>query len=52
LAESLVTELGRQAAAADESGQLSSATIDRLRRAGYFGLPVPALLQGGDAGLL
>jgi alkylation response protein AidB-like acyl-CoA dehydrogenase len=31
---------------------LSDSTVNQLRDTGYFGLPVPATLQGGDAGLL
>jgi alkylation response protein AidB-like acyl-CoA dehydrogenase len=40
------------AAAADVSGELSESTLDLLRECSYFGLPVPAVLQGGNAGLL
>lgn len=52
LSEDLLASIADQAAEADERGVLATSTIDRLRDAGYFGLPVPVDLQGGGAGLL
>ncbi|MGA7732803.1 MAG: acyl-CoA dehydrogenase family protein [Chloroflexia bacterium] len=52
LPEDVLAEFADEAAAADEQGVLSRATIDRLRGTGYFGLPVPVEFQGGGAGLL
>jgi len=52
LPEDVLAECADRAAAADEAGVLSPATLDRLRDTGYFGLPVPAVLHGGGANLL
>jgi alkylation response protein AidB-like acyl-CoA dehydrogenase len=52
LPEAVLAEIASDAAIADERGVLSEVAVDRLRRIGYFGLPVPAALQGGNAGLL
>ena len=52
IGDDVLADIAAQAAAADESGTLSAATLDRLRSSGYFGLPVPEVLQGGGAGLL
>jgi alkylation response protein AidB-like acyl-CoA dehydrogenase len=52
LSEDVFDHIARHAAMADECGELSTSTIDRLRNAGYFGLAVPAALKGGGAGLL
>jgi len=48
----IVAKIAWHAAAADESGELSQATLDLLRCGGYFGLPVPVDLGGRGAGLL
>jgi alkylation response protein AidB-like acyl-CoA dehydrogenase len=48
----MLASIANGAAAADESGVLSEATLNRLRECGYFGLPVPAVLNGSNAGLL
>jgi alkylation response protein AidB-like acyl-CoA dehydrogenase len=52
LPESVVGDIAAHAGAADEQGLLSEAILDRLRDAGYFGLPVPAAFEGRGAGLL
>jgi alkylation response protein AidB-like acyl-CoA dehydrogenase len=52
LPEQLLSEIAAGASDADRSGRLSSSTLDSLRRAGYFGLPVPETLHGHGAGLL
>ena len=52
LPDEILAEITRGAAAGDEQGELSLSAIDTLKQAGYFGLAVPATLQGGDAGLL
>jgi alkylation response protein AidB-like acyl-CoA dehydrogenase len=52
LPQHTLTDIANNAAAADESGQLSPSAVDALRRLGYFGLPVPTALQGGGACLL
>jgi alkylation response protein AidB-like acyl-CoA dehydrogenase len=52
LSDDILGEIADQAAAADERGDLATATLDRLRQAAYFGLPVPSALDGGGAGLL
>lgn len=52
LPDDLLGEIAASAAGADRSGELSAATLDRLRAARYFGLPVPTALEGGGAGLL
>ena len=52
LPEPVLSDIARAAAAADERGELSEATLNQLKGTGYFGLPVPSALQGGNAGLL
>jgi alkylation response protein AidB-like acyl-CoA dehydrogenase len=52
LAEGALDTIASRAAAADERGVLEASTLDLLRDAGYFGLPVPAEHGGGGAGLL
>jgi alkylation response protein AidB-like acyl-CoA dehydrogenase len=52
LSETVAAAIAETASAADEAGVLSGATVDLLREAGYFGLPVPAALDGRGAGLL
>lgn len=52
LSEDVLASVAEQAAAADEGGIVSMSAVDRLRSAGYFGLPVPVDLQGGGAGLI
>jgi alkylation response protein AidB-like acyl-CoA dehydrogenase len=52
LDECLVSDIADRAAAADESGVLALSTINLLRDAGYFGLPVPSELDGGGATLV
>jgi alkylation response protein AidB-like acyl-CoA dehydrogenase len=51
LAGRIITEIAGRAAAADESGLLAHSTVNLLRGAGYFGLPVPSQLEGGGASL-
>jgi alkylation response protein AidB-like acyl-CoA dehydrogenase len=45
-------EIAKRAVAADEQGTLSSGSLDTLRDASYFGLPVPTELHGGGARLI
>lgn len=45
-------EIAAGAAEADELGRASERSLEILRETGYFGLPVPAEFQGGDADLL
>jgi alkylation response protein AidB-like acyl-CoA dehydrogenase len=52
LPEHILIEIRRGAAAADESATLDASTLDLLRTAGYFGLPVPRDLNGAGASLL
>jgi alkylation response protein AidB-like acyl-CoA dehydrogenase len=52
LSEDLLRDIASGAPEADEQGVLSTATVDRLRHAGYFGLPVPVEFCGGGASLL
>ena len=52
LSDDLLACIAGDAEQADARGSLAGATIDRLRQARYFGLPVPATFEGGGAGLL
>jgi alkylation response protein AidB-like acyl-CoA dehydrogenase len=52
LPEAVLTEIRKGAGVADETATLASSTLDLLRAAGYFGLPVPRQLNGAGAGLL
>jgi len=52
ISEEVLAGIAREAAASDERGTLSTATLGRLRDAGYFGLPVPVGFGGGGANLL
>jgi alkylation response protein AidB-like acyl-CoA dehydrogenase len=52
LADDVLSGIADEAPLADRQGILSTSTIDRLRTAGFFGLPVPTDLQGGGANLL
>jgi alkylation response protein AidB-like acyl-CoA dehydrogenase len=49
-AEALARIAGR-AAAADAEGRMANESLDELRAAGYFGLPVPLQFEGGGATL-
>jgi alkylation response protein AidB-like acyl-CoA dehydrogenase len=52
LPRDVAAAIAGQAQIADERGELSAATIDALRAAGYFGLPIPVTLHGKGARLL
>ncbi|RJO70174.1 acyl-CoA dehydrogenase [Nocardia panacis] len=52
LPESAVAELASLTEENDRRGRLSDRSIEILREAGYFGLPVPSDLSGGNASLV
>jgi len=52
LSDDVLASFAAQAARADELGVLSDSAVAQLRESGYFGLPIPAEMGGGGAGLL
>lgn len=52
LGQNVLREIAGAAGLADDEGAIATASLDRLRDARYFGLPVPTSLRGLGASLL
>jgi alkylation response protein AidB-like acyl-CoA dehydrogenase len=52
LSPSSFDAIAAAAEVADEHGELSTSSLDRLRKEGFLGMPIPEHLGGGGAGLL